>query len=79
MRLQLKGYPPIVKVGYGSEAELRHLHPSGYEPARVSSLRDLENLDPKRHIVIIASQVGLRKRLQLVEAARAKGFRIANA
>ena len=78
MRLQLKGYPPIVKVGYGTDAELRGLHPSGYEPVRVSNVKELDNLDPSRHIIIIASTVGLRKRLQLVEAARAKGFRIAN-
>ncbi len=78
MRLQLKGYPPIVKVGYRTPRELRGLHPSGLEPVRVSSVSDLEKLDPKKHIVVIASTVGLRKRLQILEAARAKGFRVAN-
>ena len=79
MRLQLKGYPPIVKAGYGTKAELRHLHPSGLTPVRVHNARELEGLDPSKHIVVIASTVGLRKRLEIIEAARAKGFRIANA
>ena len=79
MRMQLKGYPPIVKSGYGSPAELRGLHPSGLTPVVVSSIKDLEGLDPESHIVYIASTVGLRKRLELVRAAREKGFRIANA
>ncbi len=79
MRLQLKGYPPIVKVGYRTPAEIRGLHPSGLEPAIVSNVKDLESLDPRRHIVYIASTVGLRKRLELIRAARERGFRVANA
>ena len=78
MRLQWKGYPPIVKVGYGSPRELRDLHPSGLTPVRVFNVNDLEALDPKKHIIIIASSVGLRKKLEIVKAAEAKGFRIAN-
>ncbi len=79
MRLQWKGYPPIVKIGYGTSRELRGLHPSGLEPVIVHTVRELEDLNPEKHIVVIASTLGLRKRLQVVEAARAKGFRIANA
>ena len=79
MRLQLKGYPPIVKVGYRTSKEIRGLHPSGLEPVIVSNTRKLEELDPAKHIVVISGSVGLRKRLKIVEAARAKGLKIANA
>jgi large subunit ribosomal protein L32e len=79
MRLQLKGYPPIVKSGYGTDSELRGLHPSGLEPVIISNAKELESLDPARHIVYIASTVGLRKRLELVRIAREKGFKVANA
>ncbi len=79
MRLQLKGYPPIVKVGYGSPSQLRGLHPSGFKPVVVSSVGDLDRLDPEKHIVYIASGVGLRKKTQILKAAREKGFRVANA
>ena len=79
MRLQLKGYPPIVKVGYRTPSELRGLHPSGLEPVVVHNRAELESLDPTRHIVYIASTVGLRKRLELIKAARERGLRVANA
>ena len=79
MRLKRKGYPPLAEVGYGSPAAVRGLHPTGLEPVRVSSVRDLEGLDPARHLVVIASSVGLRKRLEIAAKAREKGFRVANA
>jgi len=79
MRLQLKGYPPIVKVGYGTPSDIKGLHPSGLKPVVVSSPGDLEGLDPEKHIVYVASTVGLRKKAQILKAAREKGFRVANA
>jgi large subunit ribosomal protein L32e len=79
MRLQLKGYPPIVKSGYGSSSEVRGLHPSGLKPLLVSSVKDLEGADPGRHIIYISSTVGLRKRVELVKAAEERGFKVANA
>jgi len=78
MRLQLKGYPPIVKVGYRNPKSIRGLHPSGLVPVVVSNLGELERLDPKTNIIYISSTVGLRKKLMLVQKAREKGFKIAN-
>jgi len=78
MRLRLKGLPPIASSGYGTPAAIRGLHPSGLEPAVVSSLRDLSGLDPSRNIVYISSTVGLRKRLEIVRKAQEMGFRVAN-
>lgn len=79
MRLQIKGYPPIVKVGYRSPSDIRGLHPSGLTPVRVTSKKELEGLDPGKHIVVIASSVGLRRRMELVAEAKARGLRVANA
>ncbi|ALL01054.1 50S ribosomal protein L32E [Pyrodictium delaneyi] len=79
MRLRLKGRPPVVDVGYRAPAAVRGLHPTGLEPVRVSSPSELDRLDPSRHIIYIAAGVGLRKRQQILEKARAKGFRVANA
>ncbi|BAA79304.1 50S ribosomal protein L32e [Aeropyrum pernix K1] len=78
MRLQLKGYPPIVKVGYRTPKAIRGMHPSGLEPVIVSSAKDLERLSPERHIVYIASGVGLRKKQEIRRAALERGFRVAN-
>lgn len=78
MRLQRKGYPPIVKIGYRGPRAARGLHPSGLIPAWVETLSDFEALDPRRHIVYISGRVGLRKRLMLERYAAEKGFKIAN-
>ncbi|ABM81147.1 50S ribosomal protein L32e [Hyperthermus butylicus] len=71
MRLRLKGRPPIVEVGYRSPAAVRGLHPTGLQPVTVSNPAELDRLDPARHIVYIASGVGLRKRLEIIEKAKA--------
>jgi large subunit ribosomal protein L32e len=78
MRLRIKGYPPIVEVGYRTNNEIRGRHPSGLYPVVVSSPKDIEKLDPSKHIVYIASEVGLKKRIELVNILKEKGFRIAN-
>ncbi len=79
MRLKLKGYPPVVSAGYGTPDDLRNLHPSGLVPVTVYSVKDLEKLDPSKHIIYIGSTVGLRKRIELIKVARDKGFKVANA
>lgn len=78
MRLQIKGYPPIVKSGYGTDKRLRGLHPSGLQPVIVHNVKELEGLDASRHIVYIASSVGLRKRMQIRNKAQQLGLRVAN-
>ncbi len=78
MRLQVKGYPPIVKSGYGTPGDIRGLHPSGLKPVIVNNARELEDLKPGEHIVYIASSVGLRKRLEIRRRARELGLKVAN-
>lgn len=79
MRLSLKGYPPIAGSGYGMPDQYRFLHPSGFEPVVVSNSKMLLKLDPKKHIVYIASTVSLKKRLEIISIAKSKGFKLANA
>lgn len=78
VRLRLKGYPPLANVGYRIKSDLRFLHPSGLEPIVIHSVKELENLDPLRHIVYISSNLGLKKKLEIVERAKVKGLKIAN-
>lgn len=78
MRLQLKGYPPIVKIGYGSPAVVRGLHPSGLLPVVVNNVKDLEKLNPSKHIVYIGRTVSTRKALEIYKQAVGKGFKVAN-
>ncbi len=77
-RLKLKGYPPLVEVGYRAPRAVRGLHPTGLKPVVVHSLSELEGLDPLKHIVYVASTTGLRNKLKIVEEAEKRGFKVAN-
>jgi large subunit ribosomal protein L32e len=79
VRLALKGYPPKASIGYGIPDELKNLHPTGLLPVVVRNIKELERLDPSKHIIYIASEVGLKKRLEILQVAKSKGFRVANA
>lgn len=79
MRLQLKGYPPIVKVGYRGPRAVRGLHPSGRGIVVVHNVSDLERVDKDTQIVYISGSVGKRKRAEIVSRAEELGIKIANA
>lgn len=78
VRLSLKGYPPKASIGYGTPNEIKDLHPSGLKPVVVANATELNKLDPSKHIVYIASTVGLKKRLELIKLAKSKGLKVAN-
>ena len=78
MRKEESGSPPKVKSGYGSAAATRGLHPRGLVERRIWRESELDELDPKVHIVRIAAQVGERKRRGIVEKAKQHNFHIAN-
>jgi len=78
MRLKLKGYPPVVEVGYRGPREVRGYHPSGKIPVVIHNANELNGLEPNKHIIYIASDVGLKKRIELIRIALEKGFEVAN-
>jgi len=82
MRLELKGYPPKVKIGYRTPKEIRGLHPSGLVPVYVRNEKDLEKVanskEKEKVIVVFSSTLGLKKKLELVEKAKQLGLKVAN-
>ena len=78
MRLQLKGYPPIVKVGYRTPTVVRGMHPSGLTPVVVYNVNDLSKYNPLKHIIYIGSTVGMKKALEVYKVAVERGFKVAN-
>lgn len=79
IRHKLKGYPPMVSVGYRGPKLVRGLHPTGREITIIYNVSDLEKVDKEKQIVYIASTVGKRKRLEIVKKAQELGIKIANA
>ena len=64
--------------GFRGPRAVRGLHPSGLEDIIVMHIKDLENLDPKVHAIRLYTRLGARKRIDVIDYAQEKGFRILN-
>jgi len=78
IRLQIKGKPKLVKVGYRKPRLVRGLHPTGFKEVLVHRVEDLDGLDPEVHAVRIARGVGRRKRLEILREALRRGLKVLN-
>ncbi len=78
MRLSVKGWPALVKVGYRVPKEVRGLHPSGYRDVLVHNLHELEELVPSRDAARLAAGVGRKKKIELARRAKELGLRVLN-
>ncbi|MEM2864433.1 MAG: 50S ribosomal protein L32e [Candidatus Bathyarchaeia archaeon] len=78
MRRRMGGLPPLVSVGYGAPKSGRGLHPSGFREVLVYNPSQLEGLNPGSEAVRIASTVGERKRLAILERAESLGLKVLN-
>jgi len=76
MRLRKKGHRKMPTPGYGSPKEVEGLLWNGLRPIVVHNVKELNSLDANKHIVIIASTVGLKKKLQIFEEATKKGLKV---
>jgi large subunit ribosomal protein L32e len=78
-REQKKAKGALPKPGFGSPLAVRGMHPSGFFEVLISSLKELEGIDPKTHAIRIGATVGDRARAGLLEKAVAEGFKVLNA
>jgi large subunit ribosomal protein L32e len=78
-REQKKAKGALPKPGFGSPIAVRGMHPSGFFEVLVSSVKDLEGMDPKTQAVRISATVGDRKRVALQDAAITAGLKVLNA
>jgi len=77
-REQKKAKGALPKPGFGSPVAVRGMHPSGFFEILVTSLKDLEGLDPKTQAVRIGGTIGDRKRMILQETALSSGIKVLN-
>ncbi|MEM0134832.1 MAG: 50S ribosomal protein L32e [Thermoplasmatales archaeon] len=74
-----KGYRhAYVESGYRGPLKVRNLHPSGFREVYVSSIADVEKINPKTEAARISSTIGMRKRKMIQEKAKAIGIRLLN-
>lgn len=69
------------KIGYGSNKKTRHLMPNGYRRLVVSNARDLDLLlmHNASFAAEVAHNVSSRKRIEILEKAKALGIQVTNA
>jgi large subunit ribosomal protein L32e len=77
MRHKFKGYPIMVSQGWRSPVEIRGLNNKGFETVMIYNVSDLGKVE-KHHAIIIASNVGNKKRLEIIEKAEQLNITIAN-
>jgi large subunit ribosomal protein L32e len=73
-----KDKPSVPKVGYMTPKPVRGLHPTGYTPIRVFNVSGLESVNKKTEAIMIASAVGMKKRLDIQKKADEMGIAILN-
>lgn len=74
IRLQLRGYKRMPKVGWGSPTAVKGLHQNGLEGVLVYNLGDVNEIDAQKQCIIIGRQVGAKKKLGIIQAAQAKNI-----
>lgn len=75
---KLKGRPKSVSQGYRSPKKVRGLHKSGLKQVRISSLKELNALEPKKDCIILSSALGVKKKISILSKAKELGFNIVN-
>ncbi|MBC7112625.1 MAG: 50S ribosomal protein L32e [Candidatus Methanomethyliales bacterium] len=78
MRLKKKGRAAIVEPGYRGPVLARGLHPSGKREVLVYNVEDLGKINPATDVIRIASTVGKRKRLEIIEKSKTLGVTVVN-
>ncbi|OYT33892.1 MAG: 50S ribosomal protein L32e [Candidatus Aenigmarchaeota archaeon ex4484_52] len=78
IRRSIKGKPPLVRVGYGIPKQLRGKNKEGFDEVVIHNINDLEKLNPKKQIAVIAKRVGLKNKYKIAEYAKKIKITIAN-
>ncbi|MES2153889.1 MAG: 50S ribosomal protein L32e [bacterium] len=78
VRRHFKYRPPVVSIGYRGPADVRGLHPSGFEEVLVYNPEQLAKIDKTTQAARIGGTVGGRKAKLIVEAADKAGIRVLN-
>ncbi len=77
-RLNKAGHQKNPSQGYRSPVWVRGLHKSGLELITIYNKKDLQEVNPEKQIVEIASTVGLKKKFDILEECKSKSIKVAN-
>jgi large subunit ribosomal protein L32e len=77
MRLKFKGYRRSISIGWKSPVEVRGLNSKGLKDISVNNVKQLESVGAKDS-VLIPSNVGLKKKIAILQEAIKKKLNISN-
>lgn len=77
LRTKFKGHVKHPSMGFSSPKAVRFLHPSGFKEILVANLSQLKDIKPDEGI-IIASLVGMKKKLELLKKIKELKLRLLN-
>ncbi|MBW2996082.1 50S ribosomal protein L32e [Candidatus Woesearchaeota archaeon] len=78
IRLNKRGYRKTVRPGYGSPKAAYSLDPSGLEAVRIHSISELSKINKETQGIIIASVVGTKNKISIINKAKEAGIKILN-
>ena len=78
MRINKKGWPATVNIGYGGPKTQRGLHPSGYRDILIHSLKDLADVNPEIDAIRISAKIGRRYKQEIITQADSSGIKVLN-
>jgi large subunit ribosomal protein L32e len=77
-RIKSKSGVKSPSVGYRGPKKVRGLHPSGYEEVRVHNINEMKDLNNKKHAIKISTNLGVKKRISVIDYAQSRGFKVLN-
>jgi large subunit ribosomal protein L32e len=68
----------IPNPSYGSPRSVRGLHPSGFKEVIVYNIKDLAKINPEKEACRIASNIGKKKRIEIMKKAEELKLKVLN-
>ena len=78
LQRKLGGKGNLPSIGYGTPKIIKGLHPSGFEELIVSNTNHLSEIDRETQAIKISSNVGKKKRIQIINKANELGIKVLN-
>ncbi len=78
LKVEKRGQGHLVKIGYKKPESIRGIHPSGYWTVNIANPKELGNINKETHAAIIFSQVGRKKRNEIIKRANELNIVILN-
>lgn len=78
VRLSISGHKATPSIGYGSSGAERFLNRYGLAEVIVTNEKSLTHLHPSKHAVVLSGNLGLKKRIELLQKIKEKNLHVMN-